>query len=94
MVVGRAANDESANFDKGDINMCIKMNFPTMGPTTEFKHSRSHFLSFMSLKAAYLIPHMAVRDSGAYQDKGSHSFAFALMLHAACGNKRPYPAVK
>jgi hypothetical protein len=34
----------------------MKMYIPTMGPNTGFKQWKGNFLTFMSLKAVYLIP--------------------------------------
>jgi hypothetical protein len=34
-----------------------------MGPTTDFKQCKRNFLNFLSLKAACLIPLVAIRDS-------------------------------
>jgi hypothetical protein len=35
-----------------------------MGPTTDFKQGKRNFLNFLSIKAAYLIQQLAIRDSG------------------------------
>jgi spore cortex formation protein SpoVR/YcgB (stage V sporulation) len=41
----------------------MKMSIPIMGPTTDFKKWKRNLLSFLSLKAAYLIPQMAISES-------------------------------
>jgi hypothetical protein len=41
----------------------MKMTVPTMGPNTDFKPRKRNFLTFLSLKAAYLIPQLAIRES-------------------------------
>jgi hypothetical protein len=55
---------EAAGFDKEALNRSMKMYVPTMGPNTYFKHWKRNFLTFLSLKAAYLIPQLAIRESG------------------------------
>jgi hypothetical protein len=47
----------------------MKMSVPTMGPTTDFKQWKRNFLNVLSLKAAYLIPHLAIRQSGVWLDE-------------------------
>jgi hypothetical protein len=47
----------------------------------------------LSLKAAYLISQIMLRDYGAYLDESAHSYAFALLLHAAGDNTRADQAV-
>jgi hypothetical protein len=42
----------------------MKMSVPVMGPTTDFKLWKRTFLNFLSIKAAYPIPQLAIRDSG------------------------------
>jgi spore cortex formation protein SpoVR/YcgB (stage V sporulation) len=37
-----------------------------MGPTTDFKQWKRNFLNFLSPKAAYLIPQLAIRESGVW----------------------------
>jgi hypothetical protein len=39
----------------------MQMSVPTMGPNTQWKRN---FLNFLSLKATYLIPQLAIRESG------------------------------
>jgi hypothetical protein len=63
VVVGRAAH-EATGFDKDAPNRSIKLSVPTMGPNYDFKEWKRKFLTFLSLKAAYLIPHMTIRESG------------------------------
>jgi hypothetical protein len=70
------------------------MNSPIMGPHTEFLHRKNRFLAFLSLKAACLIPQLAMRDYKAYLDESSHSYAYALLLHAAGDNMRADQAVR
>jgi hypothetical protein len=68
VVIGRVAH-EAAGFDKDALNRSMKMSVPTMGPTTDFNQWKRNFLNFLSLKAAYLIPHLAVRESGVWHDE-------------------------
>jgi hypothetical protein len=93
VIVGRAAG-EDADFDIDSINRSMKINVPVMGPHTEFRHRKNRFLAFLSLKAAYLIPKLALRDFGAYLDESARSYSFALLLHAAGDNKRAVQAVR
>jgi hypothetical protein len=40
-----------------------------MGPNTDSKHWKRNFLTILLLEVAYLIPHVAVRESGVRLDK-------------------------
>jgi muramidase (phage lysozyme) len=46
----------------------------------------------MSIKAAYLIPHLALRESNVRLDEATQNHAYALLLHDAI--ERPNKAVK
>jgi hypothetical protein len=85
VVIGRAAH-EATGFDKDALNRSMKMSVSTMGPTTDFKLWKRNFLNFLSIKAAYLIPHLAIRDSGVWLDEKAQHFAYTLLLHAASVN--------
>jgi hypothetical protein len=87
VVVGRAAH-EATGFDKDALNQSMKMSVPTMGPNSDFKQWRRDFLNFLSIKAAYLIPHMAIHESGAWLDEHAQHYAYTLLVHAASANKR------
>jgi hypothetical protein len=52
------------------------------------------FLNFLSLKPAYLIPQLAIRESGAWLDEQAQHYAYTLLLHAASDNKRADQAMK
>jgi hypothetical protein len=93
VVIGRAVN-EATGFDKESLNRSMKMTVPTMGPNTEFKPWKWNFLTFLSLKAAYLIPQLALRDSGISLDEAAQIYAYALLLHATIDNKRDEQADK
>jgi hypothetical protein len=67
VVIGLAIH-EATGFDK-DVKRSIKMYVPTMGPSIDFKQWKSNFLTFMSLKATYLIPYLAIRESGVSLDE-------------------------
>jgi hypothetical protein len=53
-----------------------------MGPTTDFKQWKRNFLNFLSIKAAYLIPQLAIRDSGVWLDEKEQHYAYTVPLHA------------
>jgi spore cortex formation protein SpoVR/YcgB (stage V sporulation) len=72
----------------------MKMLVPTTGPNSDFKQWKRNFLNFLSLKAAYLIPQFAIRESGIWLDEQAHHYAYTLMLHAANDNKRADQAMK
>jgi hypothetical protein len=61
VVVGRAVN-EVMGFDEESLNRSMKMTVPTRGPNTQVKPWKRNFLTFLSLKAAYLIPQLAIRE--------------------------------
>jgi hypothetical protein len=93
-VVLRRAAHEATVFDKDALNRSMKVSVPTMGPSSDFRQWKLKFLTFMSLKAAYLIPLIAIRESGTWVDEQAQHDAFALLLHAASENKRTDQAVK
>jgi hypothetical protein len=51
-------------------------------------------LNLLSLKAAYLIPQLAIRESGVWLDEQAHHHAYTLLLHATFDNKRADQAMK
>jgi hypothetical protein len=52
----------------------MKMTVPTMGPNTDFKSLKRNFMTFLSLKVVYLIPQLAIRESGAWLDEDAHTY--------------------
>jgi hypothetical protein len=93
VVIGRAAH-EATDFDKEALNRSMKMSAPTMGATTDFKQWKRNFLNFLSLKAAYLIPQLAIRDSGVWLDEQAQHYAYTLLHHPASANERADQAMK
>jgi hypothetical protein len=93
VVIGRAVK-EANGFDKKSLNRSMMMTVPTMGPNTDFKSSKQNFFTFMSLKAAYLIPQLAIRESRAWLDEAAQTYAYAMLKHATNDNKRAEHAVK
>jgi hypothetical protein len=93
VIIGRAAH-EATGFDKDALNRFMKMPVPTMGPTTDFKRWKRTFLHFLSIKAAYIIPQLAIRDSGVRLDEQAQHYAYTLLLHAASANQRADEAMK
>jgi hypothetical protein len=86
VVIDRAAH-EATGFDKDALNRSMKMSVPTMGATTDFKQWKRNFLKFLSIKAACLIPQLAIRDSGVWLDEQAQHYAYTLLLHATSANK-------
>jgi spore cortex formation protein SpoVR/YcgB (stage V sporulation) len=72
----------------------MKMSVPTMALNLDFKQWKRNFLNFLSLKAAYLIPQLAIRESGVWMDEQAQHYACTLLLHAASDNKRAEQAMK
>jgi hypothetical protein len=93
VVIGRAA-DEATGFDKESPNRSIKMTVTPMGPNTDFKYRKRIFLTFLSLKAVYLISQLAIRESGVWLDETARNYTCALLLHAANENKRAGQDIK
>jgi hypothetical protein len=93
VVIGRATH-EATGFDKEALNRSMKMAVPSMGPTTDLKHWKKNFLNSLSLKAAYLIPKLALRESGVWFDEHAQHYAYTLLLHAASANQRADQAMK
>jgi hypothetical protein len=89
VVVGRAAH-EATGFDKDALNRSV----PTMGPNSDLKQWKRDFLNFLSIKAAHLIPQLAIRESGAWRDEQAQHYAYTLRVHAASAHKRGDHAVK
>jgi hypothetical protein len=86
-VIGRAIH-EAAGFDKDALNRSMKMSVPAMGLNTNFKQWKRNFLTFLSLKAEYLVPQLAIRESCVWLDDQAQDSAYALLLHAASANMR------
>jgi hypothetical protein len=86
VVIGRLAH-EATGFDKDALNRSMKMSVPTMGPNSDFKQWKRNFLNFLYLKAAYLIPQLAIRESGVWLDEQAQHYADTLLLHAGSDNK-------
>jgi hypothetical protein len=93
VVIGRAAH-EATGFDKDALNRSMKMSVPTMGPTTDFKQWKRSFLNFLSIKATYLTPQLAIRDSGVLLDEPAQHYAYTMLLHAATASQRADQAMK
>jgi hypothetical protein len=93
VVIGRAAH-EATGFDKDALNRSMKILAATMGPNSDFKQWKRDFLNFLSIKAAYLIPQLAIRESGARLDEQVQHYAYTLRVHAASANKRANHALK
>jgi hypothetical protein len=93
VVIGRAAY-EATGFDKDTLNRSMRMSVPTMGPTTDFKQWKRNFLNFLSIKATYLIPQLALRDSGVRLDEPAQHYGYTVMLRAASANQRADEAMK
>jgi hypothetical protein len=64
------------------------MSIPTIGAHSDFKQWKRNFINFVSLKAAYLIPQLATRESGAWLDEHVQHYVYILLPHAANDNKR------
>jgi hypothetical protein len=94
VVIGRDGHEAATGFDKESLNRSMKMIVPTMGPNTVFKKWKRNFLTFPSLKAAYLIPHLASRESGVRLDEAVQTYANAMVLHDASENIRADQAAK
>jgi hypothetical protein len=93
VVIGQDAH-EATGFDKDVLNWSMKMSVPTMAPNSDFKQWKRNFLNFFSLKATYLIPQLAIRESGVRLDKHARYYAYTLLLHASSDNKRADKAMK
>jgi hypothetical protein len=87
VVIGRAAH-EATGFDKDALNRSMKMSVHAMGPTTDFKQWKRKLMNFLSLKAAHLIPQLAIRESGVWLHEQAQHYAYTLLLHAASANQR------
>jgi hypothetical protein len=93
VVIGRAVK-EATCFDKESLNRPMKMRVPTMGPNMDFKSCKRSFLTSLSMKAAYLILELVVRESGLWLDEDAQTYAYAMLLHATSDNKRADRGVK
>jgi hypothetical protein len=93
VVIGRAVH-EATGFDKESLNRSMKMNVPTTGPNTYSKPWKRNFLTFLSLKAAYLISQLYIRESGVWLYEALQIYAYAMLLHVARENKGVNQAVK
>jgi hypothetical protein len=68
VAIGRDLH-EAVGFDKEALNRSMKMFAPTMGPNTDFKQWKINFLTLLFLKTTYLIPKLAIRESGVKLDE-------------------------
>jgi hypothetical protein len=93
-VVIRRDVHEATGFDKEALDRSMKMFVPTRGPNTNFKQWKRNFLAFLSLKAAYLTPQLAIRETGVWLDEQAQNYGYALLLNAANESKRVGQAVK
>jgi hypothetical protein len=93
VVISRTAR-EATGVDKDALNRSMKMSVPTMGPNSDFKQWKRNFINFLSLKAAYLIPQLAIRESGVWLDEHAHHYAYTQLLHAASDKRRADQAMK
>jgi hypothetical protein len=93
VVIGRAAH-EATGFDKDALNRSMNMSVPTMRPAADFKQWKRNFLNFLSLKASYLTPQLAIRESGVWLDEQAQHYAYILLLDAASANQRVDQAMK
>jgi hypothetical protein len=91
--IGRFVH-EAAGLDKDALNRSMKMSFSTIGPSTNFKQWKRKFLTFLSPKAGYLIPQLAIRESCVWMNVQAQNYAYALLLHVASENKRDDQVVK
>jgi hypothetical protein len=66
----------------------MKMSVSIMGPYSDVKQWKRDFLNFLSIKAANLIPQLAIRESGAWLDEPAGHNAYTLLVHATSANKR------
>jgi hypothetical protein len=53
----------------------MKISVPTMGTNTDFKGWKRNFLTFLSLKAEYLIPQHAIHESCVWLDEQAQYYA-------------------
>jgi hypothetical protein len=72
----------------------MKMTVSIMGPNTNFKQWKTNFLTFLSIKAAYLIPQLAIKESGVWLDEATQNYPYAMIVHVAIENKRVDQAIK
>jgi hypothetical protein len=93
VVIGRAAH-EATGFDKDALNQSMEMSVPTMGPTTDFKQWKGNFMNFLSIKAAYIIPQLAIRESGVWLDEHTPNYAYPLLFHTGSANQCADEAMK
>jgi hypothetical protein len=74
VVIGRAVH-EATGFDEESMKSSIKITVPTMGPNIDFKQGKGDFLAFLYLKAAYLIPLLAMKEPGVWLDEAPQNYA-------------------
>jgi hypothetical protein len=80
VVIGRAVH-EGIGFNKESLNRSMRMTVPTMAPNTDFKQLKRNFLTFLSLKVAYPIPQLTVRESGVRLIEAAHNYAYVVVWY-------------
>jgi hypothetical protein len=75
------------DFDGDSFSRSFRMDAPLMPKTDDFKFWKRDFLSFLSLKAAALIPEMAMSSSGVPLNTVAQRYAHAMLVQCCRHNK-------
>jgi hypothetical protein len=81
--------DWATNFDGDSFSRSLRMDAPLMPKTGEFKAWKRDFLSFLSIKAAALIPQLALSSSGVPLNPVAQRYAHAMLVQC-CRHNKPY----
>jgi hypothetical protein len=79
--------DWATNFDGDSFSQSFRMDAPLMPKTGEFKVWKRDFLSFLSIKAAALIPQLALSSSGVPLNPVAQRYAHAMLVKCCRQNK-------
>jgi hypothetical protein len=72
--------DWATSFDGDSFSRFFRMDAPLMPRTGEFKTWKRDFQSFLSIKGAALIPHLALSSSGVPLNPVAQRFAHAMLV--------------
>jgi hypothetical protein len=82
--------DWATDFDGDSFSRSFRMDAPLMPETGEFKTWKHDFLSFISIKAAALIPQLAMSSSRVPLNLVAQRYAYATMVQC-CRHNKPAP---
>jgi hypothetical protein len=85
--------DKATDIDGDSFSRSLRMDAPLMPKTGEFKLWKRDFLSFLSIKAAALIPQLVLSSSGVPLNIVAQRYAHAMLVQCCRHNKHVAQAI-